>query len=153
VAVKRILPVVLTMALACRRLESSWTHIHLEVTDGPFAGRYAVQTQRSACARDLFGRGSLAIRHTDLDSTAALASLQLLIEPDTAFYLGLAFEGFRLSDAEQVIETRPGRRPRGAGKVTLSRRSTTTVLDVVGRTAGGVPLTARVLCAANDSTL
>jgi hypothetical protein len=153
VAVKRILPVVLTTVLGCGLLEqASRTHIHLEVTGGPHAGRYAVQTERTACARDLLGRGSLAIRYTDLDSNAALASLQLMIESDTAFYLGLAFDGFRPTDSELEIETRRGRRPRGAGKVTLNRVSATTVLDVVGRTAGGLPLTARVLCAADDSS-
>jgi hypothetical protein len=145
--------VVLTTTLACGLHESSAsTHIHLEITEGPFAGRYAVQTRGTACAPDLLGRGSLAIRYTDLDSTAALASVQLMIEPDTAFYLGLAFEGFRQSDSQHVIETRAGRPPRGAGKMTLSRRSQITVLDVVGRTAGGSPLTARVLCAIDDST-
>lgn len=151
---QRILPLILALVVvpACRPdAPAPSAQIHLEVTDGPAAGRYVIRARADACSPDLTGRGSLGIRYTDLDSGAPLASLQLVMDADTAFYLGLVFDGLQTIAPEQVIETRPGREPRGAGSARLVRRSDTSVLHVAGRTAAGVSLAVRVRCPSRDS--
>lgn len=145
--------VVLTGLGACGapdRTEAA--RIHVEVTAGPHAGRYRVVAAPEACAEGVQGSGSVVVQYTDLDSGAALASLQLVATPDTGFYLGLVFGGLRGGSPGHEIETRPGRPRLGGGALARVRHGDTTDLEITGLTADGMPLSARVRCVAIDTT-
>lgn len=132
---------------ACEDHARRGLHIVLEVTDGSHAGRYRAAAGGAACTADVAGPGSLAVRFTDPDSSAALSSLRLVLEPERGFYLGVLFGGFRMDGRRHEIETRSGKPRLGDGSAMACRRDDTALLDINGRTADGVPLVVRLACA------
>ena len=149
----RVWSILIVSSLIGCRPSDRHVQIALEVTDGAHEGRYRITASAGTCTPDVLGRGSLAIRHTDLDSAAALSSLQLVIPSDSGFYLGVVFGGFQSDGAGHEIETRPGYAQVGDGVVNVTRSDTIILLEASGHTGDGVRLKARVSCAARDTAM
>jgi hypothetical protein len=110
--------------------------IDLEVSGGPHAGRYHVETLQGSCSRRSFGRGSWVIRYAK--AGASPSGLQLRIADATVAEQGTG------EIALTVTFGAAAQRASGIG--TVRPQGVGAVVSVKGRTEVGVRIAATIRC-------
>jgi hypothetical protein len=110
--------------------------IDLEVSGGPHAGRYHVETLQGSCSRRSFGRGSWVIRYAK--QGASPSGLELSIADATAAEQGT-------SEIAVAVRFGPDA-SRGSGSGTVRPQGVEAVVRVDGRAEDGVRFSVTIHC-------
>lgn len=145
VAYRLLVLTVLATACAAPADPPGRSRIHLKVSGGSHAGRYAVTTDSAVCGDGEVLPGVVTVRYTDLRPGAAVTSLQLLGRPDGRFYLGFVLDGFRTDGTGHELDTR-AEPTSGSGVLHIDRAATGLVIAAEGVTADSVPVRVTIEC-------